>query len=153
MTARPDLWEAWVGDHPGPPGDAYSGRGELTVCPQEQRYQRWPTVRVIVALLAGMAGTSCTSTMDRVSRLPDGATRQEVIDLLGPSVPDAAMPLGVATIPSGCASHLVYKDQYDAAALRAVHNRLQSCGGTWLHVCFDSEGRVMRGLRFSMITC
>jgi hypothetical protein len=107
----------------------------------------------IALLCAAVFSLGCSSTADRVNGIHGGETKQEVLDRLGPPPPSSELPLGVADPPKGCASHLVYRDQYDSTTLRWFADRVQSCGGTWLHVCFDEDGRALSGLRFSMIQC
>ena len=103
-------------------------------------------------LIVGAASCiSCRSTIDHFADVREGATKQEVLDLLGEPDPDP--PPNVAEPPAGCASHLVYRDEYDAAAMRWLHEKVHQCGGMWLHVCFDEEGRVKEGLRATVITC
>jgi hypothetical protein len=86
---------------------------------------------------------ACSSTLDRVVLVHDGETKQEVIERLGPPAAPSDLPSGIADPPEGCADHLVYKDEYDSAALRWVADQIPSCGGSWFHVCFDETGRAL----------
>jgi hypothetical protein len=57
-------------------------------------------------------------------------------------------------VPAGCTSQLVYKDEYVRAYARALASQVISCGGTWLHVCFDADGRYVDGRHaWTMIQC
>lgn len=96
---------------------------------------------------------ACDSTLDKLGSVPVGATRAQVIEILGPPTAEEDLPGGARALPDGCASHVVYEDRYLNPFMRAVDERVRTCGGTWVHVCFDEDGHSKSGLRFSMINC
>jgi hypothetical protein len=106
----------------------------------------------LLFVLALCVSTCGPTTMDRLSSLKAGASRKEVVGILGPSLPESQWPSGVSKLPDGCASQLLYRDEYVRGYSRVVA-RMKTCGGSWLHVCFDERGRYMPGVRFTMVTC
>lgn len=88
---------------------------------------------------------------DRLAHIPGGATRDDVLRIAGPPIPDDALPQQARTPPEGCADHLVYEDEYRAAVIRAVAAKLDS-SRMLMHVCFDSSGRKMNGMHFTIVT-
>ena len=98
--------------------------------------------------------TGCgPTTTDRVNQVPGGASRDEVIAILGAPLPEAEWP-HANRLPEGCTSQLVYKDEYVRAYARALSSKLNSCGGIWLHLCFDVKGKYVHGRSITtMIQC
>lgn len=90
--------------------------------------------------------TSCgPTTMDRLDQVPDHGSRDDVIAILGAPPPEADWPFGADKVPDGCTSQLVYKDEYRREYARTIKSKLPPAHETWWHLCFDADGKYMKG--------
>ena len=89
----------------------------------------------LVALIMAACGPS---TLDRTASLQAGASRNEVVAALGAPRPEAEWPYLAKEVPRGCASQLLYRDEYIRGYARWFAS-FNSCCETWLHVCFDAN--------------
>jgi len=104
--------------------------------------------------LALFATAGCgPRTMDRLADVPAGATREQVVSILGAPVPESQLPVGSRQPPDGCTSQLSYRDEYLRSYAQAAARSLPGCSTTWLHLCFDRDGRYAPGVRFTMVEC
>ena len=109
---------------------------------------------ISAVLASALFLSSCgPTTKDRLVGLEKGASRDDIVAILGPPVPDSEWrPSEALKVPDGCASQLLYRDEHTRGYAKAVSSRL-SCGGTWLQLCFDEQGGYVPGARFTMVTC
>ena|SRR5712691_4053572 len=112
--------------------------------------RRSSEVAAMAAVVAVLA-CGCSRVGEKLEEIPEGATPDDVLRVMGPPVPDARLPSVAKTLPEGCSSQLVYEDEYRNSVIRAVA-RKKNPTRMLIHVCFDASGHKTRGHTFTLIT-
>jgi hypothetical protein len=95
---------------------------------------------VPVLMAASLAVSGCERVTDRLAQVPPGATREQVLRVMGSPIRESVLPESMRQPSKGCASHLVYEDAYRNPVTRSIAGSL---GATRMfeEVCFDPFGR------------